>query len=83
MVGVVALIRIYGNFNNVEANGCIPLFDADDTKSEQVELKEGLRVLVWDASFEEEGVLELREGEWWARLLPGTGRRRGNPSEVR
>ena len=72
----MTLMRIYGNFNDVEADGRIPLYDADDTKNERVELKEGLRVLVWDASFEQEGIVEFKEGEWWARLVPSTGRRR-------
>ena len=72
----MAVIRIYGDFNQVDAKGRVVLSYADDTKSERVELREGLRVIVWDEELEAEGILEFEDGEWRAQLVPGTGRRR-------
>ena len=51
----MAVIRIYGDFNQVDAKGRVVLSYADDTKSERVELREGLRVIVWDEELEAEG----------------------------
>jgi len=70
------MIRIYGDFNQVDEKGRIVLGYPDDTKSERVQLKEGMHVTVWDGSLEAEGVLEFEDEEWRARLVPGTGRRR-------
>lgn len=72
----VAMIRIYGDFNQVDAQGRVILLEADETKSEQVELRNGLRVIVWDQELEAEGVLEFEDKTWRARLVPGTGRSR-------
>ena len=80
---MVAMIRIYGDFNQVDEKGRIVLNYPDDTKSERVELKEGMHVVVWDESLEAEGVLEFEDEEWRARLLPGTGRRRHRHAEER
>lgn len=75
------MIRIYGDFNQVDAKGRVLLSYADDTKSERVELREGLHVIVWDESVEAEGILEFEDGEWRARLVPGSGRYRKGREE--
>jgi len=70
------MIRVYGNFNQWDEKGRIVLDYPDDTKSERVELKVGMHVVVWDASLEAEGILEFEDEEWRVRLIPGTRRYR-------
>ncbi len=83
MVALTIVIRIYGDFNQVDEKGRIVLNYPDDTKSERVELKEGMRVVVWDGCLEAEAVLEFEEEEWRARLVPGTGRQRRRPVDFK
>lgn len=77
----MAVIRIYGNFNDFDEKGRIVLDYPDDTKSERVELEEGMHVIVWDAYLEAEGILEFEDEEWRVRLLPGTRRYRQTHKE--
>jgi hypothetical protein len=77
------MIRVYGDFNAVDAKGRIILFHADDTKSERVELREGLHVIVWDDSLEAEGILEFEDELWRANIVPGSGRYRHAHAEER
>jgi hypothetical protein len=66
------MIRIWGDIYEIDAKGRIILSHAEDVKSEQVELKEGMHAIIWDAGFEAEGVLEFEDEEWRARIVPGT-----------
>lgn len=77
------MIRIYGDFNQVDAEGRIVLNYPDDTKSERVELKQGMRVVIWDGSLEAEAILEFEDEDWRARPVPGTWRHRNRPGESR
>jgi hypothetical protein len=87
----IAMIRINADFNEVDYKGRIILYNVDEHKSVQVELTEGMRVILWDEEGEVEAVLEFetgssgslsdflgtteKKGSWRARLLPGTHRR--------
>lgn len=79
----LAMIRICGDFNQVDARGRIILPYADDLKRERVELREGLHVIIWDEEVEAEGILEFEDGAWRARLVPDTGRHRHEHEEER
>ena len=70
------MIRIFTDFNT-ESLGKVPIdFPASlkDIEKQGVDLIEGLRVLVYDDSFEMEAVVEKDQGKWHARLIEGTGR---------
>ncbi len=73
------MIRIYGDFNQVDSEGRILLSFADDTKSERVELREGMYVIIWDEELEAEAILEFEDGMWRGRVVPNTGRYRLTP----
>lgn len=62
------MIRIYGDLANLDPRGRAVLRHADDVKTKGTELREGLRVLVWDDAMEAEGTLEYYEGHWRARI---------------
>jgi len=62
------LVRLYGDLANLDPRGRAILRHAEDAESEGIELKEGLRVLVWDGEYEAEGTLEYSEGHWRARI---------------
>jgi len=86
----MAMIKIDADFNEVDNKGRIILINVDDHMSEQVELKEGMHVILRDEEGEVEAVLEFeahsggvlsdflgrkdKKGSWRARLLPETGR---------
>ena len=90
--GFKTMLRIEADFNNVDSRGRIILFHGDADKSGQVELEEGMHVLLWneDVGYEVEAVLELASGEmgairdsilgpkpvWRARRLPDSGQQR-------
>lgn len=52
------MIRIWGDFNQLDAKLRVILTNADDVKSERVELREGMHVIIWDGDSEAEGVLD-------------------------
>lgn len=56
------MIRIYGDFNEMDEKGRVVLHDANDLRSEAVRLRGGMRVIVWQEETEIEGVLEFEEG---------------------
>lgn len=66
------MIRIWGDFNEKDEKGRVILRNADDFKSEAVELRDGMRVVVWMEETEVEGVLEHEAGVWRAKLDPAT-----------
>ena len=70
------MIRVYGDFNNVDSKGRLILYHAEDTIEREVDLRTGLRVIVWDADVEVEGVLEYEDGEWRAQVIEDTARRK-------
>ena len=76
-------MRIWGDFNDVDAEGRVVLSWPDDVKTEAIQLKEGMRVVIWDQDLEAEGVLEFEEGKWRARLVAGSGRSREAPNRTR
>ncbi len=57
----MALIIIDADFNEVDYKGRIILHNADEHKSDQVELKEGMHVLLRDEEGEVEAVLEYEK----------------------
>ncbi len=63
----MVLVRLYGDLGNLDAHGRTILYHAED-ESKGVNLKDGLRVLVWDGDYEAEGTLEYSEGHWRARI---------------
>ena len=65
---MASLPRTYGDLGNLDARGRAVLYHADDMKKEGIQLREGLRVLVWDGDYEAEGTLEYYEGHWRARI---------------
>ena len=71
------MIRIYADFNRIERKRFIQLGTVETNKHLQTlrsQLREGLKVLLEDESYEAEGVLELdADGTWWARILPESG----------
>jgi len=62
------MMRIYGDLGNLDASGRAVLYAHELKKAERDELREGLRVLVWDGEMEAEGTLEYAEGHWRARI---------------
>ena len=65
----IAMLRIWANFNRVDRQGRVTLENVDDMKSAPVELREGMHVVIWDEELEAEGILELEEGKWRARIV--------------
>jgi len=65
---MASLPRTYGDLGNLDARGRAVLYHADEMKREGIQLKEGLRVLVWDGDYEAEGTLEYYKGHWRARV---------------
>lgn len=59
------------------------LTNADDVKSERVELREGMHVIIWDGDIEAEGVLEFEDERRRAQIVPGTGSQRHGHAEER
>ena len=71
------MLRVWGDFNQVDAKGRIQLGSPPESWSGpriDAEIADGLHVLVDDGDLEAECVLELDEGKWYARPVPGTGR---------
>jgi hypothetical protein len=71
------LIRIYGDFNHRDQQDRVRLdtFGSErDLAKLQTVLEPGLRVQVYDDSYEAEGILEIVEGGWRARILWETGK---------
>ena len=79
MVGTMQ--RISGDFNAQDTKGRVRLNtkgSLEDIKELGSQVKEGIRVLVVDdgkGGFQAEGILELSEGIWYARILWETGKR--------
>ncbi len=71
----MALLRIYGNFQQVDEHGRIDLGGSPEAWSGHRidgELRAGLHVLVYDGDWEAECVLEFDGGDWFARIFAGT-----------
>jgi len=45
-----------------------------DIRRQNVVLREGLHIIVYDDSYQSEAIVEKKQGEWYARIIPGTGR---------
>lgn len=75
------MIRIWGDSNQVDDKLRIILTHADDVKSEKVELREGMHVIIWDGDDEAEGILEFEDELWRARIVPGTYRQRDHHAD--
>ena len=70
------MIRIFGDFNAL-SEGRLPLSfkgSIEDIRRQNVELSEGLRVIVYDDQYQAEAVVERVRGEWYGRIVSGTGR---------
>ena len=61
------MIRVYGDLGNLDPRGRVILRHAEEEIA-KAELREGLRVLVWDGDYEAEGTLEYTESHWRARI---------------
>ena len=72
------MLRIYGNFQQIDPQNRVQLGSSPETWSGSRiddQVREGLVVLVDDGEREAEAVLEF-DGDWWyGRIVPGTGRR--------
>jgi hypothetical protein len=70
------MIRIWGDFNNRDGDWIIldTVGSKKDLRRYAKQLREGLRVVVHDDSYEAEGILEWKGGVWRARILWDTGR---------
>jgi len=69
------MIRIYADFNY--SGKLLPLRflgSIADIQEQNVQLQEGLHIVVYDDQYEAEATVEKIQGEWWARVIPGTGR---------
>ena len=70
------MIRIWADFTDL-GGGLIPLDykgSIRDIRRQNVVLREGLHIIVYDDSYQSEAIVEKKQGEWYARLIPGTGR---------
>jgi hypothetical protein len=70
------MIRIFGDFNAL-SEGRLPLFfkgSTEDIRRQNVELSEGLRVILYDDQYQAEAVVHKVRGEWYGWIIPGTGR---------
>ncbi len=70
------MIRIWADFNGIDGDrlaldvkGSIA-----DIRRQGVVFREGLRIIVYDDGYQAEAIVERVEGEWFARVIPGTGR---------
>ncbi len=52
----MTVIRIHRDFNQFDVKGRVILSSADDTKSERIELREGMHIIVWDEEVEVKGI---------------------------
>ena len=67
------MIRIYADFNYSQK--LLPLRfkgSIEDIGRQNVELQEGLRIIVYDDQIEAEATIEKIKGEWYARIISGT-----------
>jgi hypothetical protein len=55
------MIRILEDFNQLDTKLRVILTDANDVKSERIELGEGMHAIIWDGDIEAEGVLEFED----------------------
>jgi len=76
------MIRIWADFTDL-GGGLIPLDykgSIRDIRRQNVVLREGLHIIVYDDTYQSEAIVEKIKEEWLARLIPGTGRdARANP----
>lgn len=70
------MIRIWVDFNNRDGDWVIldTAGSKEDLRRHSKLLREGLRVLIHDDSYQAEGILESLGGVWRARILWETGR---------
>ena len=74
----MSLPRIRGDFNSKDERGRVRL-DTVESEKDIAELGadawSGLHVLLYDdGGYQADGILELVDGIWRARIIPGTGR---------
>jgi hypothetical protein len=70
------MIRIFGDFNAL-SGGHIPLYSQgslEDIRKQNVELREGLRVIVYDDQCQADAIVEKIGGEWYGRVVESTVR---------
>ncbi len=68
------MIRIWADFTYHPK--LLPLIfkgSISDIREQNVNLYEGLHIIVYDDSYEAEAVVEKIKGEWCARIIEGTG----------
>jgi len=79
------MIRIFTDFNARGDYG-VPLYlpgSHKDILRKKIELREGLHVTVYDDTYQAEGIVHNTRGEWYARIVDGTGRpRHAEPTDV-
>jgi len=70
------MIRIWADFN-AQSGDLLPLdFKGSirDIRRQNVELREGLHIVVYDDQYQAEATVVNVRGEWYARIIEGTGR---------
>jgi len=70
------MMRIYADFNAIDGNKLPLIFKGSirDIQRQNVDLREGMRIIVYDDGYEAEGIVEKVRGEWYAHIVEGTGR---------
>lgn len=71
------MIRIFADFNALDGDKLPLIFkgSVEDITRQNVDLREGLLIIVYDDGYEAEAMLEKVRGEWYAKVVAGTGRR--------
>jgi hypothetical protein len=76
-IEIDGVVRIWGDFNNLIARDLVllnTLGSLRDLERLGRKLRSGLRVVIYDGSYEAEGILELVGKHWRARILWETWR---------
>jgi hypothetical protein len=69
------MIRIWADFNALDGT-LIPLdFKGSlaDIRRQNIDLKEGLHIVVYDDGYQAEATVVKVRGEWYGRIIEGTG----------
>ena len=76
------MIKLVGDFNKRDRVGTVYLGTTEThegLRSLGPNLREGLRVIVWDGGYEAEGILEADGNTWRARIFWNTAKHAGTP----
>lgn len=68
------MYRIFADFNAL-SHGRLPLSfkgSEEDIRRQGIQLRDGLRLIVYDDECEAEGIVVRKSGEWIAQVVEGT-----------